>query len=277
MNHEWLLKFLQHRIADKRVLRLITKWLKAGVMDAGNWSANEKGCPQGAVISPMLANIYLHYVLDLWVQSYRTNKMKGNLTIVRYADDFILGFQYESAAREFLQHLKKRLHKFGLKLNEQKTKLIRFGRYAKQQRKERGQKKPETFEFLGFTHICAETYVNKKFVVKRQTSKKRMRKTLKKIKVELMKRRHSPVVEVGNWLTRVLRGYFNYYAVPGNLGILNGFARSVFRYWYKSLRRRSQRSRMTWEKFLKLVKLYFPRLRRVHGYPHERFDVKYSK
>ena len=189
----------------------------------------------------------------------------------------VLGFQYKSEANEFLHHLKRRLNKFGLQLHEQKTKLIRFGRFAKQQRKALGEGKPETFEFLGFTHICAETHIKHKFVVKRQTSKKRMRNTLQAIKVELKKRRHAPVVQTGKWLRRVISGYYNYHAVPGNLRILNSFARSVIRYWYKSLRRRSQRSRMTWERFLKLVELYIPSVKRVHDYPHERFSVKYSK
>jgi len=277
MDHEWLQKFLRHRIADKRVLRLITKWLKAGVIEAGKWQASVKGCPQGAIISPLLANIYLHYVLDLWVQSYRKNRVKGDVLIVRYADDFIVGFQHKSEANEFLYHLKKRLNKFSLKLHEQKTKLIRFGRFAKQRRKAVGEGKPETFEFLGFTHICAETHIKQKFVVKRQTSKKRMRKKLQAIKLELMKRRHAPVGQTGEWLNRVLRGYFNYHAVPGNMRVLSNFKRDVNRYWLRSLRRRSQRNRMTWDKFTKLEKLYIPALRRVHDYPHRRFAAKYSK
>lgn len=277
MNHEWLLKFLRHRIADKRVLRLIAKWLKAGYSDAGKWNETTKGCPQGSVISPLLSNIYLHYVLDLWVKAYRSKKAKGDILNVRYADDFILGFQYKGEANEFLYHLKQRLNKFGLQLHEQKTKLIRFGRYAKQQRKERGEDKPETFEFLGFTHICAQTHIKHKFVVKRHTSKKRMRVKLQAIKAELMKRRHTPVVQTGEWLKRVLRGYFNYHAVPGNLKILSSFKREVTLNWLKSLRRRSQRSRMTWERFAKLINMFIPPLQRVHDYPHERFAVKYSK
>lgn len=176
-----------------------------------------------------------------------------------------------------MEALKRRLNKFGLQLHEQKTKLISFGRYAKERSRKLGIGKPETFEFLGFTHICAQTQVNKKFVVKRHTSKRRMREKLKEIKEELTRRRHGPVVQTGEWLNRVLRGYFNYHAVPGNLKILSSFRRSVFRYWYKSLRRRSQRSRITWKKFFKLVDRYFPPLRRVHDYPFKRFDVKYSR
>lgn len=277
MDHEWLLKFLQYRIADKRILRLIAKWLKAGVTESGKWQASHQGCPQGSVISPLLANIYLHYVLDLWIQSYRKKKARGDILAVRYADDFILGFQHKDEAEEFLLHLRKRLHKFHLQLHATKTKLICFGRFAKQQRRAVGLGKPETFEFLGFTHICAETHLKHRFVVKRQTSKRRMRKTLQSIKVELKWRRHARVTETGTWLKRVLTGYFNYYAVPGNLKILNGFRDSVTRYWIKSLRRRSQRHRMTWDKYRKLVTLYLPTVKRVHGYPHERFCVIHSK
>ena len=182
------------------------------------------------------------------MQAYRTKNAKGDILIVRYADDFILGFKLKSEANEFLQRLRERLNKFGLQLHEQKTKLIRFGQFAKQQRKERGERKSETFEFLGFTHICAQTHLNHKFVVKRQTSKQRMRKSLQSIKVELMKRRHEPVVQTGEWLKRVVRGYFNYHAVSGNLKILSYFRKEVGRYWLKSLRRRSQRNRMTWDK-----------------------------
>jgi len=259
------------------VLRLITKWLKAGVLENGKWEATTKGCPQGSVISPLLSNIYLHYVLDLWVDAYRKQKTKGDVLIVRFADDFVLGFEHHWEAREFLTQLKERFNKFGLQLHEQKTKLIRFGRFALEHCKARGERKPETFEFLGFVHICTETRIKHKFVVKRQTSKKRMRKTLQAIKAELMKRRHAPVVQTGSWLKKVVQGYFNYFAVPGNLRILNGFRREVCRYWLASLRRRSQRSNMTWDKFTKLVKIFIPPLRRVHGYPNERFDVKYAQ
>jgi len=271
MNHEWLLEFLRHRIADKRILRLITKWLKAGVSEDGKWSETTKGCPQGSVISPLLSNIYLHYVLDLWVQAYRTKKAKGDILIVRYADDFIIGFKLKNEANEFMLHLTKRFAKFGLQLHEKKTKLIRFGQFAERQRKERGEGKPETFEFLGFTHICARTHLNHKFVVKRVTSKKRMRKTLQAIKVVLNKRRHDPVVQTGKWLRSVIQGYFNYHAVPGNLKILSSFKREVGLIWLKSLRRRSQRSRLTWERFSKLLAIFIPPLRRRHNYPHERF------
>jgi RNA-directed DNA polymerase len=277
MNHEWLLKFLRHRIADKRILRLITKWLKAGVFDDGRWNETTRGCPQGSVISPLLSNIYLHYVLDLWIQAYRTRIAKGDILIVRYADDFIIGFKLKSEANEFVLHLKKRFAKFCLQLHEKKTKLIRFGPFAKQQRKERGEGKPETFEFLGFTHICAETHLNHKFVVKRITSKKRMRKKLQEIKVELDKRKHMSVVQTGKWLRSVIQGYFNYHAVPGNLKILSSFKRDVGLMWLKSLRRRSQRSRMTWERFSKLLAIFIPLLRRIHNYPHERFGVRYAQ
>lgn len=277
MDHECLLKFLRHRIADKRILRLIVKWLKAGFSETGKWNATTKGCPQGSVISPLLSNIYLHYVLDLWIQAYRTKKTKGDILCVRYADDFILGFQNKSEANGFLYHLKRRLNKFRLQLHEQKTKLIRFGRYAKLQRKALGEGKPETFEFLGFTHMCAETHLTRKFVVKRHTSKKRMRATLQAIKAELMRRRHESIAQIGEWLKRVVRGYFNYHAVPGNLKILGCFRREIAINWLKALRRRSQRSNITWEKVARLVKLYIPLVRRVHDYPYNRLRVKYSQ
>ena len=277
MNHELLLKFLRHRIADKRVLRLITKWLKAGVSEDGNWSDVTKGCPQGSVISPLLSNIYLHYVLDLWVQAYRTKIAKGDILIVRYADDFIIGFKLKNEANGFMLHLKDRFAKFGLQLHEKKTKLIRFGQFARQQRKELGEGKPETFDFLGFTHICAETHLNHKFVVKRVTIKKRMRKKLQEIKVELNKRKHMSVVQTGKWIRSVIQGYFNYHAVPGNLRILSSFKRDICLMWLKSLRWRSQRSRMTWKRFSKLLVIFIPPLRRMHNYPHERFDVRYTQ
>ncbi len=277
MDHEWLLKFLRHRIADKRILRLITKWLKAGVLEKGEWNAVTKGSPQGSIISPLLSNIYLHYALDLWVKAYRTKKAHGDILIVRYADDFVTGFELKSEAEEFLFHLKKRLAKFCLQLHENKTKLIRFGRFAKQQRKDHGERKPETFDFLGFTHICAQTHLKHKFVVKRVTIKKRMRKTLQAIKVELNKRRHMPVVQTGKWLRSVVQGYFNYHAVPGNMKLLSSFKKEVSLQWLKSLRRRSQRSRMTWERFAKLRAIFIPPLKRTHNYPHERFDVKYAQ
>ncbi|MBS0351059.1 MAG: group II intron reverse transcriptase/maturase [Proteobacteria bacterium] len=277
INHEWLQRFLRYRIADKRILRLITKWLKAGVLEGDKWEATTKGCPQGSVISPLLSNIYLHYVLDLWVEAYRKREAKGDVLIVRFADDFILGFEHHWEAKKFLTQLKERFNKFGLQLHEQKTKLIQFGRFAVKHCKARADKKPGTFEFLGFVHICSETRIKHNFVVKRQTSKKRMRKTLQAIKSELMKRRHAPVVQTGNWLKKVVQGYFNYFAVPGNLGILNGFRREVCRYWLHSLRRRSQRSRMIWGKLAKLVNIFIPSVKRIHGYPHERFNVRYAQ
>jgi group II intron reverse transcriptase/maturase len=247
IDHRWIIKFLQHRIADKRILRLIQKWLKAGVLVNGKWEDTHKGCPQGSVISPLLANIYLHYVLDLWIKSYREKKIKGEMIVMRYADDFILGFQHKSDANEFLHRLTDRLNSFNLKLHEQKTKLIRFGRFAMQQRKERNEGKPETFQFLGFNHIVSKNYKTGSFVVKRKTNKKRMRKTLQAIKSTLIENRHDPVVQQGEWLKQVVQGYFNYFAVPWNLELLNGFRDAVTRYWLKALRRRSQRHNMTWK------------------------------
>ena len=276
MNHQWLLKFLKHRIADKRVLRLIKQWLKAGVYEDGQRRPTEVGCPQGAVISPLLANIYLHYVLDMWVNSRRKG-LKGDMIIVRYADDYVAGFENEWEAKAFVPHLKDRLAKFGLSLHSDKTKLIRFGRFARRQCKKHGEGKPQVFEFLGFTHSCSVTRTRRRFIVRRTTSKKRMRKTLQAIKEELKKRRHDPVVVTGKWLNQVIVGYYNYYAVSGNLQVLNNFQSEIGRYWIKALRRRSQRSNMTWDKFAKLVKLYIPSPWRVHDYPNKRFDARYAR
>ena len=276
IDHKWLLKFLQHRIADKRVLRLIKQWLMAGTVEAGQWRETKAGCPQGSVISPLLANIYLHYVLDLWVEPYRNRKACGEVIIVRYADDFIVGFQYQNDAVEFRGMLEKRLKKFQLKMHPKKTQLIRFGRFAESRCKEMGLGKPKTFVFLGFRHICSHTRQGV-FVVKRQTDKKRMRKKLQEIKQTLMKNRHASVVKQGEWLRRVVQGYLNYHAVPWNLEVLDGFRNNVCRYWLKALGRRSQRHRLTWIKFSKLVRLFIPTVKLLHEYPVKRFDAKYSR
>ena len=217
--HAWMLKFVQHRVADRRILRLIQKWLKAGVMEEGEWSETERGTPQGAVASPLLANIYLHYVFDLWVNAWRKKHARGDVIVVRYADDTVLGFQYPAEADRFLEDFRERLGKFGLELHPEKTRRIEFGRYAELNRKRRGEGKPETFDFLGFTHISGK---NRKgyFTVKRQTMRKRLRAKLQEIKQQLRRRRHDPVAQTGEWLRSVVQGYFNYHAVPGNLDCL---------------------------------------------------------
>jgi group II intron reverse transcriptase/maturase len=270
--HEWLDEFLEHRIADRRLLRLIRKGLKAGVIENGRRVVSERGCPQGSVLSPMLANVYLHYVLDLWAHRWRQQEAKGNVIIVRYADDTVLGFQHEDEAKRFLAAVQVRLGKFGLALNTEKTRLIEFGRYALERRRQRKLGKPETFDFLGFTHCCSRSKRGA-FELVRLTVKKRMRATLAAIRETLMRRRHEPVAVVGRWLGQVVRGYYNYFAVPGNIYRLDGFRAEVERSWLHALRRRSQRPRMPWSRFAPLVDRFLPPLRLIHRHPWERLRV----
>lgn len=277
IDHEWMMKFLEHRIADRRLLRLIRKWLRAGVSEEGQWSKTIVGTPQGAVISPLLANIYLHYVLDLWVHNWRKTTTTGDVIMIRYADDFVMGFQYRHKAEQFMQDLRIRLQKFGLTLHADKTRLIEFGRYAAENRKRKGKPKPETFDFLGFTHICGKTMKTGWFTVKRKTIKKRMRTKLQEVGAELMRRRHEPVHVLGEWLRSVVQGHFNYYAVPGNIFPLGEFRTQVNRLWLKALKRRSQRFKLNWDKFDKIVMQWIPRARILHPYPEERFYVKYPR
>jgi group II intron reverse transcriptase/maturase len=244
LDHLWLVRFLEHRIADRRVLRLIQKWLRAGVIEDGAWSASESGSPQGATVSPLLANVYLHYVFDLWVQQWRRRHARGEVIIVRYADDVVLGFQHQSDAERFRKDLADRLARFGLSLNADKTRLIRFGRFAAQQRSERGLGRPETFEFLGFTHYCATTK-DGRFAVRRRTIAKRMAAKLRETKVLLMQRRHWPIQAQGRWLGAVVRGHLAYYSVPGNIHQMTAFRDQLVRHWYRALRRRGQRHRLT--------------------------------
>ncbi len=276
LSHQWIRRFLQHRIADKRVLRIIDKWLEAGVTRQGKWESLEQGVGQGSVISPLLSNIYLHYVFDLWVQQYRKKRAKGDVIVVRYGDDIALGFEHKGEAEAFLEKLKQRFAQFQLQLHPKKTKLVRFGRFADEQCKKLGIRKPGTFEFLGFTHICTRTYPNRHFAVKRITAKKRMCRALKAIKETLMQRRHEPIPVIGEWIKSSVQGYFNYHAVPGNIDLLSNFRREVSRYWLKALRRRSQRHNMNWEKYGKLSDLYIPTPKRLHDYPYKRFDAKYA-
>jgi group II intron reverse transcriptase/maturase len=270
IDNEWMMKFLQHRIVDKRILRLIKKWLKAGVIEDGKRIASERGTPQGAVISPLLANIYLHYVFDTWTHHWREHYARGDVIMVRYADDSVIGFQYEEEAKQLLEAMRERFAKFGLALHPQKTRLIEFGRYAEQRSKEQGLGRPETFDFLGFMHCCSKTRIGS-FKILRLTVKKRMRATLAAIRDKLIKKRHEPIKQVGAWLKRVLRGYFNYHAVPDNLKRLKGFHHGVSRAWFKQLRRRSQKDKMTWARFERFAKQYLPCPLRVHPYQPERF------
>jgi group II intron reverse transcriptase/maturase len=273
LDHQWLIKFIEHRIADQRVLRLIRKWLNAGVLEKGQWSCSEEGTPQGGSASPLLANIYLHYVFDLWVQHWRKTKAKGDVIVVRWADDFVVGFQHQPDAEQFHKELAARFAKFNLKLHPEKTRVIEFGRYAAERRKRRGQGKPETFNFLGFTHICGQKRSNGMFTVLRRTMSKRKRAKLKAVKTELRKRMHQRVAEVGKWLRSVVEGHNRYYGVPSNLPSLGSFRYHVGRYWYRTLRRRSQKTRLTWERMYRLFDRWLPWPKLHHPYPLRRLGV----
>jgi RNA-directed DNA polymerase len=273
MDHEWLMKFLEHRIADQRVLRLIRKWLKAGVLEKGQWTCSEEGTPQGGSASPLLANIYLHYVFDLWVQHWRKTKAKGDVIVVRWADDFVVGFQHQPDAERFHNELRERFARFKLKLHPEKTRVIEFGRYAAERRKRRGQGKPETFNFLGFTHICGKKRSDGMFTVLRRTMRKRKQAKLKAVKMELRKRMHQRVAEVGQWLRSVITGHNRYYGVPTNLPSLGSFRFHVARYWYRMLRRRSQRTRVTWARMFRLFRHWLPWPALHHPYPSRGLGV----
>jgi group II intron reverse transcriptase/maturase len=270
LDQSWLLKFLEHRIADKRVLRLIQKWLAAGVIENGNWSRTERGTAQGASASPLLANVYLHYVFDLWAHQWRQRHAHGDVIIVRYADDYLVGFESERDARQFLADLRDRLARFSLELAPEKTRLIEFGRFAARNRARRGLGKPETFDFLGFTHCCAKTK-NGRFMLKRLTIAKRMRTKLHEVKDELRQRRHHSIPEQGRWLGSVIRGHYAYYAVPGNSDRINRFYNEVTRLWLRSLRRRSQRHRMPWTRMRRISARWLPPPKRMHPFPNARF------
>lgn len=272
IDHEWLTKFIEHRIADRRVVRHIRKWLKAGVMEEGEQRPTEEGTPQGASVSPLLANIYLHYVLDLWAAWWRKRRARGEMIIVRYADDAVMGFQYRSDAEEFRKELDQRFGKFNLTLNEDKTRLIEFGRFATENRKRRGEGKPLSFDFLGFTHICGRKQ-NGKFVVLRHTIGRRMRVKLRELKEEFKKRLHSPIPELGRWLQSVLRGYYRYFGVPRNGRALNSFRYHVTKIWFRTILRRSQRSKINWERMERIAKRWLPYPTIQHPYPEQRLRV----
>jgi RNA-directed DNA polymerase len=274
LDHSWLEKFLEHRIADRRVLRLIQKWLRAGVVEAGAWTACDEGTPQGASISTLLSNVYLHYVFDLWVHQWRGRNARGELIVVRFADDAVVGFEHRDDAERFLADLCDRFAEFNLELADEKTRLIEFGRYAARNRENRGLPKPETFDFLGFTHACGKTRKTGRFALKRVTSKKRLRAKLREVKTELMRRRHDPVPDQGRWLASVVRGHSNYYAVPGNIDAVAAFHNQAVRHWRRALRRRSQRTRLTWERMKRLDRRWLPTDRILHPWPDVRFDAK---
>jgi group II intron reverse transcriptase/maturase len=273
LDQGWLGKFLEHRIADQRILRLIRKWLAAGVIENGEWSPTLEGSPQGASVSPLLANVYLHYVLDLWVQWWRRHHAHGDVIIVRWADDFIVGFEYHEDAQRFLTELRERFARFGLELHPEKTRLIEFGRHAGWRRAARGLGKPQVFDFLGFTHLCAESKKGR-FWLRRITITKRMRTKLREVNDQLKRRRHQPIPEQGQWLASVVRGHRAYYAVPGNTDAVAAFRTQVTRHWYKALRHRSQRSRINWERMNRLANRWLPPTRAKHPFPDARFNAR---
>ncbi len=274
MDHDWMLRFLQHRIVDRRLLRLINKWLKVGTIQDNRHEMSEQGTPQGAVISPILANVYLHYVFDLWAHAWRRQHAAGDMVIVRYADDIVLGFEHERGARAFLAAMRARLGEFGLELHPDKTRLIQFGRWAISSRKRQGLGKPETFDFLGFTHFCTRSRKNGTFVIGRKTIRKRMRAQLQFIKWELRRRMHDSIYETGMWLRRVLQGYLNYFAVSGNQRPLYVFFTQVRWYWVRALRRRSQKAYLNWNAFVRRANRFFPPIRLLHPHPVARFDAR---
>ena len=276
LDHGWVGKFIEHRIGDKRVLRLIQQWLDAGGVEGEVWAECDEGTPQGATVSPLLANVYLHYVLDLWAERWRRRQARGDVVIVRYADDFIVGFEHREDAERFREELSERLARFGLELKAEKTRLIEFGRFAARDRAARGLGKPETFDFLGFTHICGKTRAGH-FALRRKTIAKRMRAKLKEIKAELMRRRHLPIPELGRWLGSVVRGHLAYYAVPWNTDAIGAFCTQVNRLWLRTLRRRSQRTKVTWERMNPLIRRWLPRPRVLHPYPDARFDARHPR
>ena len=266
IDHDWLMKFIEHRIADKRVLRHIKKWLNAGVLEEGTKVVVEEGVPQGGSISPLLANVYLHYIFDLWAHQWRQKHATGDIIIVRFCDDFVVGFEHQQEAEQFKEALIARLQEFNLELHADKTRLIEFGRFAEKNRKRKGLGKPETFDFLGFTHICGRTQRGK-FIVLRHTIGKRMRRKLIELGNELQKRLHVPVPSVGKWLRSVLSGHFRYFGVPGNSRKLESFRYHLSQLWYKVLRRRSQRSKLNWDRMNRLIERWLPKVRVMHPYP----------
>jgi group II intron reverse transcriptase/maturase len=273
IDHGWLVKFIEHRIADRRVVRLIQKWLNAGVLEDGVRTRSEEGTPQGGSASPLLANVYLHYVFDLWVQQWRRKHARGDMIVVRYADDFIVGFQHQSDAERFLAELAERFRKFSLELHPDKTRLLKFGPFAAQDCKRSGRGKPGTFNFLGFTHICGKKRSNGMFTVLRQTMRKRLQAKLSAVKAELRRRWHDPIPAVGHWLQSVVGGHLRYYGVPMNHRALTLFRFRVGWLWHRALGRRSQTGRVPWERMRRLIDQWLPPARICHPYPLRRMGV----
>jgi group II intron reverse transcriptase/maturase len=273
IDHGWLVKFVEHRIADKRVVRLIRKWLNAGVLEDGKRTLVPEGTPQGGSASPLLANIYLHYVFDLWAQAWRRQQAKGDVIVVRFADDIVLGFQSEVEAKRFRTELEERFREFNLELHAEKTRLLEFGPFAAENRRRRGEGKPETFDFLGFTHICARKRSNGRFTVLRQTIRKRLQAKLSEVKAELRRRMHDPIPEQGKWLRSVVGGHFRYYGVPMNSPALCVFRFRVAWLWHRALSRRSQNGRVHWDRMRRLIDRWLPPARVCHPYPLRRLGV----
>jgi RNA-directed DNA polymerase len=276
VSQEWLVRFLEHRIADPRIIRLLRKWLKAGVLEDGVVTVSDTGTGQGSVISPLLANVYLHYVFDLWAERWRRREATGDMIIVRYADDIVVGFEHEADARHFGDAMRERLERFALSLHPDKTRLIEFGRLAAVKRARRGLGKPETFAFLGFTFICGRSRQGK-FLLCRKTRRDRMQAKLTEIKEELRRRLHQPVPEQGRWLRQVVTGFFNYHAVPTNGRALVAFRSHVETLCWRSLRRRSQRDTTPWLRMRKLVDHWLPKPRTLHPWPSARFAVRHPR
>ena len=276
VSHDWLIRFVEHRIGDPRVIRLIRKWLKAGVMEEGAITPTEAGTPQGAVASPLLANVYLHYVFDLWADRWRHHHAHGGVIFVRYADDIVCGFEHEADAQRFQAALQQRMEKFALSLHPDKTRLIEFGRFAAEHRARRGLGKPETFNFLGFTHICGRSRRGL-FQLKRKSRRDRMRTKLRAIKEELRRRMHEPIPQQGQWLHQVVRGYFAYHAVPTNVASLSAFRNHVVDLWRRTLKRRSQKDHTTWNRLARLAADFLPAPRILHPWPDARFAVTHPR
>jgi group II intron reverse transcriptase/maturase len=276
ISQQWLVRFLEHRIGDRRIIRVIQKWLKVGVLENGIVAVSDRGTGQGSVISPLLANIYLHYALDLWAERWRRREATGDMIFVRYADDFIVGFQHEADARRFLDEMRKRLQEFALSLHPDKTRLIEFGRFAAANREQRGLGKPETFNFLGFTFMCGKSRQGF-FLLKRKTRRDRMRAKLRMVKQEMRRRMHQPIPEQGRWLWHVVRGYFNYHAVPTNTRALAVFRAEIARSWHRVLSRRSQKANLARARMDKLIDDWLPKPRILHPWPDKRFAVTHPR
>jgi RNA-directed DNA polymerase len=276
VSHDWLMRFVEHRIGDKRIIRLIQKWLKAGVLEDGTLTVSETGTGQGSVISPLLANVYLHYVFDLWAERWRRREATSTMIMTRYADDLVIGFERKADATRFLAMMRERFEKFSLTLHPEKTRLIEFGRFAVHNRKQRGLGKPETFDFLGFTLISGKTRRGV-FQLKRKTRRDRMRAKLREIRAELRQRRHHPIPQQGQWLQQVVRGFFNYHAVPTNAKALDVFRERVTELWWLALRQRSHRDKTTWDRMRKLARDWLPKPKILHPWPEDRFAVKHPR